>query len=315
MSITPSIQAPSSVVMVRPHYFAVNPETFDNAYQSDTPSSEIESRKAYDELTQAADTLQSHGVNVHLFEGDNPKTPDCVFPNNWFSTHAGGHIALYPMKAPNRRLERRQDVMEVLKSQYRVQDILDYSGLEHDNLYLEGTGAMVLDHMDRIAYAVTSDRTSSIVLERFCTHFNYEPMAFSAADAQGRAVYHTNVLMCIATNFAMIGSGMIQDPVRRADVLSRLSQGGRSIIELTEAQVARFAGNAIELQGQNGRILALSQTAFDALDDIQRTIITASATLVPLKIPTIELSGGSVRCTIAGVHLTTRHPNVLVHRS
>ncbi|WP_299549598.1 citrulline utilization hydrolase CtlX [uncultured Tateyamaria sp.] len=292
--------------MVRPHHFAVNSETFDNAFQSAIPSSADDANRAYQELTQAADTLRSHGVDVHLFDGDDPRTPDCVFPNNWFSTHVGGQIAVYPMMAPNRRLERRSDILDMLKTKFRVQDILDYSGLEHDGLYLEGTGAMVLDHVDRIAYAVKSDRTSQIALERFCTHFNYEPMAFHAADAQGRAVYHTNVLMCIATEFAMIGSCMIKDSARRDEVLHRLGQSSRIIIELSDDQISKFAGNAIELQGSAGRVLALSETALNALTPNQKAQISNSATLVALKIPTIELSGGSVRCTIAGIHLTPR---------
>ncbi|MEP3892413.1 MAG: arginine deiminase-related protein [Litorimonas sp.] len=292
--------------MVRPHHFAVNPETFDNAFQSANPTSGQDATKAYRELTEAADTLQSHGVDVHLFDGDDPRTPDCVFPNNWFSTHAGGRIAVYPMMASNRRLERRSDVLDMLKAKFRVQDILDFSGLEHDGLFLEGTGAMVLDHVDRIAYAVESDRTSQIALERFCTHFNYEPMAFHASDEQGRAIYHTNVLMCIATDFAMIGSCMIEDAARRDDLLNRLGQSGRIIIDLNETQIGRFAGNAIELQGSAGRILTLSETALNALCPDQKARISDSATLVALKIPTIELSGGSVRCTIAGIHLTSR---------
>ncbi|WP_317054315.1 citrulline utilization hydrolase CtlX [Roseovarius rhodophyticola] len=306
MTISKSLQAPSSVVMVRPHHFAVNSETFDNAFQSATPSSADDATRAYRELTEAADILRSHGVDVLLFDGEDPRTPDCVFPNNWFSTHTGGHIAVYPMMAPNRRLERRADVLDMLKTNFRVQDVMDYSGLEHDGLYLEGTGAMVLDHVDRIAYAVESERTSQIALERFCTHFNYEPMAFRAADAQGRAVYHTNVLMCIATEFVLIGSSMIEQTARRDEVLQRLSQSGRSVIELTEDQISKFAGNAIELQGASGRILALSETALNALDADQKALISDSATLVSLSIPTIELSGGSVRCTIAGIHLTPR---------
>ena len=165
---------------------------------------------------------------------------------------------------------------------------------------------MVLDHVDRIAYAVESERTSQNALERVCTHFNYEPMPFRAADAQGRAVYHTNVLMCIATDFVLIGSSMIQQTARRDEVLQRLGQSGRSVIELTEDQISKFARNAIELQGSDGRILALSETAMNALSAEQKTLISDSATLVPLNIPTIELSGGSVRCTIAGIHLTPR---------
>jgi hypothetical protein len=160
--------------------------------------------------------------------------------------------------------------------------------------------------LDRIAYAVESDRTSQIALERFCTHFNYEPMAFRAADEQGRAIYHTNVLMCIATDFAMIGSCMIAGLARRDDVLNRLGQSGRIIIDLSEDQIGKFAGNPIELQGSAGHLLALSETTLNAFTPDQNAKISDSATLVALKIPTIELSGGSVRCAIAGIHLTLR---------
>jgi hypothetical protein len=155
-----SIQAPSAVVMVRPHHFTVNTETaIDNVFQSSPHATDDLSLAAYDEITRAADTLRSHGINVHLFEDTDTQTPDSVFPNNWFSTHAGGHVAIYPMKAACRRRERRSDIIELLKSHYRVQEVIDYSGLEPDGLFLEGTGAMVLDHIDRVAYAVRSDRT------------------------------------------------------------------------------------------------------------------------------------------------------------
>jgi hypothetical protein len=302
----PSIQAPSSVVMIRPHHFSVNTETGDNVFQAAAPTGGDIAKQAYEEATAAAQILRDHGVRVHLFEGEDRRTPDCVFPNNWFSTHAGGHVALYPMMAPNRRLERRPDVIELLKQEYRVQDVIDYSGLEQDNLFLEGTGAMVIDHVDRVAYAVESDRTSPILLERFCTHFNYEPMAFAATDQRGVAVYHTNVLMCIATEFALIGADMITEANRRAEVVERLGRPGRHVIALSEAQINAFAGNAIELQGAEGRILALSETAFAALSEDQKTVIEQSTKLVPLPIPTIEMAGGSVRCTIAGIHLVRR---------
>lgn len=302
-----SVQAPAAVVMVRPHQFTVNTETaVDNSFQKVAKTSIHHSALAYDEMTRAVGILESHGVRVHMFDDEGDATPDSVFPNNWFSTHAGGHIAIYPMKALNRRLERRRDVIEMLKSEYRVQDVIDYSGLEPDKLFLEGTGAMVLDHIDRVAYAVESDRTNPIALERFSTHFNFEPMAFAAADQNGLPVYHTNVLMCIATEFAMIGMGMITDEARRKEIANRLQRSGRSIVDLSYEQITQFAGNAIELQGRDGRILALSQTAFDALDARQKAAIEQSATLVPLEIPTIELAGGSVRCTIAGVHLHRR---------
>ena len=210
------------------------------------------------------------------------------------------------MKSPKRRLERRWDIIDMLKCDYRVQDVIDYSGLEPDGLFLEGTGAMVLDHRERVAYAVESDRTNPIALERFCTHFNFEPMAFSAADPTGLPIYHTNVLMCIATEFAIIGIDMIKGGKRREEIVSRLESAGRAVLPLSYEQIVSFAGNAIELQGADGRLLALSKTAFDALEQKQIAEIERSAALVPLDIPTIEYSGGSVRCTIAGIHLAPR---------
>jgi hypothetical protein len=304
-----SIQAPSAVVMVRPHHFTVNTETAaDNSFQVLADTGEDLAAAAYGEITRAAQTLERHGVAVHLFEDEGTQTPDSVFPNNWFSTHAGGHVAVYPMKAESRRRERRSDVIEMLKTRYRVQDVIDYSGLEPDGLFLEGTGAMVLDHIDRVAYAVRSDRTDPIALERFCTHFNFEPMVFDARDGNGVPVYHTNVLMCVATGFAMIGTGMMSDPKRRDEVIARLERSGRSIVALSNKQIESFAGNALELQGKDGRILALSTTAFAALDVDQRTMIEESARIVALDIPTVERAGGSVRCTLAGIHLTMRNP-------
>jgi len=264
-------------------------------------------RMAFDEVTHAAETLEGHGVTVHLFEDAVPgRTPDSVFPNNWFSTHAGGHVALYPMYSPNRRLERRADVIDMLKQRYRVQDVIDYSGLEPDGLFLEGTGAMVLDHVDRVAYVVRSNRANPIALERFATHFNYEPMAFDAFDADGNAVYHTNVLMCIATSFAMVGFDLIPDAARRDEIRSRLRNTGREIIDLSAFQIGEFAGNAIELNGSNGPLLALSARALASLSTKQMETIERSAMIVPLRVPTIELAGGSVRCMLAGVHLPTR---------
>ncbi len=309
--IRSSVQAAGAVVMVRPHHFTVNTETAaDNAFQARINAAAAtetdQAARAFAEHSQAIEVLRTQGIRVHVFEGEDPNTPDCVFPNNWFSTHAGGHVAVYPMKAENRRRERRADVLEMLKRDYRVQDIIDYSGLEPDRLFLEGTGAMVLDHINRVAYAVESDRTNPIALERFCTHFNFEPMVFGAEDATGRSIYHTNVLMCIGTGFALIGAEMIPDPARRAEVISRLGEGGRDVITLTSAQIAGFAGNAIELMGREGPILALSQAAMDVLEADQQERIACHAKLVPLEIPTIELAGGSVRCTIAGIHLSAR---------
>jgi hypothetical protein len=275
-------QAPAAVVMVRPHNFTVNSQTADdNSFQAAGADLSGIAEKAFSEITDAAKTLRNHGVIVHIFEDEGTTTPDSVFPNNWFSTHAGGQIAIYPMRASNRRQERRFDIIEMLKSEYRVQQIVDYSGLEHDGLFLEGTGAMVLDHIDRVAYAVRSDRTNPVALERFATQFGFESMVFDACDAKGVAVYHTNVLMCIGTRFALIGTGMIRDIARRKDILVRLQASGREVIELRDDQIESFAGNALELDGHNGLILAMSTTALASLDPAQRTAIEACVKMFP----------------------------------
>jgi len=306
MSLFP--QAPSAVIMIRPHHFSPNEQTRqDNSFQSSASFDQKQlEQQAFNQVTQMAKELTEHGVVVHLFEDETTETPDSVFPNNWFSTHLGGQVAIYPMYAPNRRKERRNDVIELLKAQYRVQDVIDYSGLEYDNLYLEGTGAMVLDHVERVAYAVRSKRTDSHVLERFCSHFNFEPMVFDAQDDAGTSVYHTNVLMCIGSDFVMAGFNMMTDSVRRDQIIHRFENAGKTIISLTQQQISAFCGNAIELQGRSQRLLALSKTAYNALTTQQIATLEISVTLLPFDVSAIELAGGSVRCMLAGVHLSRR---------
>lgn len=305
------IQAPGAVVMIRPHRFHPNPETAsDNAFQRTDGSlarKEI-ARTAYDEVTTAAARLEAEGVRVHVFEDRGEKeTPDSVFPNNWFSTHPGGHVAIYPMYSPSRRRERRYDIIEMLKAEYRVQDVIDYSCLEFDDLFLEGTGAMVLDHIARVAYTARSNRADPIALERFCTHFNFEPMAFTTADEHGKSIYHTNVVMCIATDFAMVGLSMIDNPARREEIRTRLAEVGRVVIDLDFRQINEFAGNAIELSTGKDTILAISSRAAASLRPEQKEIIERSARILELSVPSIELAGGSVRCMLAGIHLARRH--------
>ena len=310
-----SAQAPSTVILVRAERFIPNPATAaDNAFQRDVPagqSDDATSIRAVAEMDAVAAALRAAGVTVHVFEDEDHTRPDSVFPNNWLSTHAGGKIAVYPMYASNRRHERRADVLELLKSQYRVQTIVDYSGLEPDGIFLEGTGAMVLDHVSRVAYLARSHRADTHVLERFCTDFGYEPMAFDAVDSAGVPVYHTNVIAGIGTDVAMIALEMIPDLDRREQVRERLSVTGRTFIELTEQQIREFAGNAVELCGRtpDGRrryLMAMSARARRSLRADQVEVIERSCEIVAVDIPTIELAGGSVRCMIAGVHLDRR---------
>jgi hypothetical protein len=301
-------QAPSAVVMIRPHHFCPNEETKqDNSFQASAIfDKNLIKKQAFEQVTSAVQVLQAEGIIVHTFEDEGIETPDSVFPNNWFSTHTGGHIAIYPMYAKNRRKERRNDIIELLKKQYRVQDVIDYSGLEYDEIYLEGTGAMVLDHIERVAYAAHSNRTDSHVLERFCSHFNFEPMFFDAKNKVGSSIYHTNVLMCIGTDFVMAGFEMITNLKRRAEIIQRFKSAGKRIVNLTEQQINAFCGNALELQGASGRILALSATAHAALTLEQKSVLEHSVKLIPLDVSAIELAGGSVRCMLAGIHLTKR---------
>ncbi len=302
-------QAPNSVVMIRPHNFCPNPETLeDNSFQSKSAISDpgTISQNAYQQVTEVEKQLNKVGIKVHVFEDTGTATLDSVFPNNWFSTHAGGHVALYPMYAQSRRKERRTDIIDFLKQHYRVQDVVDYSGLEYDHIYLEGTGAMVLDNIERVAYAARSKRTNSLALERFCTDFNYEPVMFDAFGSDGLPVYHTNVLMCIGSDFVMAGFDMITDAQRREEIIQRFKASGREIIPLTTNQIGAFCGNAFELSGNNGRYLALSKTAFDALTYQQKKVLQQSVTLLPLDVSTLELAGGSIRCMLAGIHLSAR---------
>lgn len=304
----PITQAPPAVVMIRPHQFVPNPATIvDNAFQS-IPSGTREevSRAAYDEVTVMAEQLRDAGVTVHLFEDETHTAPDSVFPNNWFSTHNSGQVAVFPMHSPSRRSERRPDIIDTLKAGYHVPVVYDYSGLEHDGLFLEGTGSMVLDHLQRVAYVCRSTRVSEPALQRFCTDFDYHAFVFDAFDPSGTRIYHTNVLMAIATEYALIGLSAITDARQRRRVRGHIEATGRRVIDLSMEQLTEFAGNAIELQGRDGRILVMSRRAVATLTDAQREVIEASSRIMPVDIGTIEHAGGSARCMLAGIHLGPR---------
>ena len=306
------LQSPSAVVMVRPHRFTPNPQTaHDNTFQSTaannktSPTSSL-ADKAYEEVSHVAERLREAGVEVHLFEDlGKLDTPDSVFPNNWFSTHSGGHIALYPMFAHNRRRERRYDIIDMLKADYRVQDVIDYSGLEADGLFLEGTGAMVLDHVERVAYACLSQRTSEVLLERFCTHFNYEPMAYPTLGEAGKPVYHTNVMMCLGETFAVICADCIDDKKERKMVLDSLRGDEKEVILITEDQVNNFAGNMLEVKGADDRrYLVMSKSAHQSLTKKQIAQIEEHVTILSSSLDTIEAcGGGSARCMMAEIFL------------
>ena len=296
--------------MIRPSQFYPNPETaLDNAFQQEVAaeSSDLLTARARAEFDEAARMLSAAAVKVHVFDDTPaPEKPDAIFPNNWFSTHHDGRIALYPMYTPSRRAERRSDVIASLQQQYRVSGIVDYSPFEEQGLYLEGTGSLVLDHENRIAYVSLSRRADRELVEKFCADFDYEPVAFRSSSDDGRPIYHTNVMLCVGTQFALVGLEIIDDPAQRETVRSRLAATGKTIIALDRNQIANFAGNALELQNDREKLLVLSARAAAHLTATQRATIERFARILPLSLPTIELAGGSARCMLATIHLPVR---------
>jgi hypothetical protein len=300
-------QSTGSVLMIRPGRFYPNPETaIDNAFQRDANCGSdgltLVARKEFDAAVQ---TLRAAGVNVHVFEDTaEPEKPDAVFPNNWISTHHDGRIALFPMYSALRRRERRQDIVDELRKHYRVTEVIDYSAFEDEGCCLEGTGSLVFDHLNKIAYVSLSNRSNPKVIQRFVDDFSYEPVTFTSIGSNGRPIYHTNVMMCIGTGFAMVGLEMIPNKVERQRVRARLEKTEKEIVELAADQIANFTANAIELHNKDGeKLLVLSSRAARALTEEQRETLTRYAPLVPLELPTIELGGGSARCIMATIHL------------
>jgi len=306
-SATSPTQSTDSVLMVRPCRFYPNPETAaDNAFQRRTEGDADElSTAARMEFDVAVATLRNSGVCVHVFDDtSDPAKPDAVFPNNWISTHHDGRVALFPMYSPLRRRERRNDIVDELRKQYRVTEVIDYSIFESEASYLEGTGSLVLDHVNRIAYVSLSNRSTEKVIRRFAEDFGYEPVTFTSIGLDGKPIYHTNVMMCVGTDFALVGLSMIPNETERHRLQARLDASGKEIVELTADQVTNFAGNAIEVEnGQGERLLVLSARAVPTFNERQRTMLRRHVRLVPLTLPTIELAGGSARCMVAEIYL------------
>lgn len=302
------VQSPTSVAMIRPHHFSPNPETLpDNTFQAEpTIPADRVAERAYAEVTAMAETLRREGVEVQLFDDSTGLTPDSVFPNNWLSTHGGGDLVLYPMAVANRRRERRTDILAALRHQYRVSSIVDYSVLEDDDYYLEGTGVMVLDRVQRIAYVCRSHRVSPPALARFCDDFRYRPVVFDALDRTGRPIYHTNVMMSVGTQLALVGFDTMPQIADRHAVHDSLRASGHEIVALTREQIENFAGNAFEVVGRDGPRTVMSRRALSSLRPDQRAAIEGLAPIVAVDVPTIELAGGSARCMIVGIHLETR---------
>lgn len=303
-------QLASTVMMIRPARFESNPLTAaSNRFQGRSSSSPEEQHAiALREFDGLAAALREAGIEVIVVDDTvEPHTPDAIFPNNWISMHADGRVVLYPMEAENRRTERRHDIIDYLDKHARrqVTDVVDLSAHEDAGHFLEGTGSMVLDRANRVAYACISSRTHLDPLGEFAQRMGYDVVAFDAVDSGGVPIYHTNVLMNVGEQLAVICAEAIPRDEQRNAVLARLRETGHDILELSYAQLDAFAGNMLELRNNNGeRVLAMSQQAYDSLNQEQRATLAANARIVKAPIDNIESSaGGSVRCMLAEVHL------------
>ncbi len=301
-------QSASAILMIRPANFGFNVETeLSNAFQSKKVSDyNIVKEKAKQEFQSAVETLRSKNINVIVIEDtESPVKPDAVFPNNWISFHPDGTIVLYPMLAPNRRLERRLDIIENLKKSFQVNKIVDLSFHENENHFLEGTGSIVFDHQNKIAYACLSARTDKTLLENTSKQLGYKPISFTATDKNSQEIYHTNVMMCVAEKFAVVCLESIKNKTEKEQVLNTLLETNHEVVAISLEQMNQFAGNMLEINSTEGKkYLAMSQSAFNAISSSQKKTMEKYCELLPLNINTIEtIGGGSVRCMMAEIFL------------
>ena len=305
-------QYTNTILMVEPVNFNYNPETAVNNYFQNQVDDEAETiqNQALAEFKNMVSTLRSKGVNVITIKDTlDPHTPDSIFPNNWISFHEDGTVVQYPMYATNRRLERREeDVLSLLEEKgFEITDVLDFTTAEDDDIFLEGTGSIILDRVNDLAYAAISQRTDEDLFIEFCEELEYTPIIFNAnqtVDGKRLPIYHTNVMMCIADDYAVICLATIDDKKERKYVVENLKESGKEIIAITEEQMHKFAGNMLQVGGLGQKYLVMSKTAFNSLTEDQINIIQKYNPILPVEIDLIEkLGGGSARCMMAEVFL------------
>jgi hypothetical protein len=299
--------------MIRPVRFGFNEQTASSNTFQDTSlagqpieRSQANAQREFDEMVRQ---LRASGVDVMVYDDTaDPHTPDSIFPNNWVSFHYSGTVVLYPMQAENRRLERRQDIIDDLSQHFHVSKVVDLTTFENEGKYLEGTGSLVLDRMNRVAFACLSPRTNADVLTEFSNRTGYKTISFRAVDDTGSAVYHTNVLMSIGDTFAVICLQAIQDLDERLMVRQELERLGKRVIEITPEQMNAFAGNMLLVSTIKGqKLLVMSKQAHQSLTDKQIDVLDDYATLQIFDLSTIEANGGgSARCMMTEVHLPSK---------
>lgn len=303
-------QTTHTILMVEPVAFGFNEQTAVNNYfqQNDFKSKSDIQQLAIVEFREMVEILRANGVNVLVVKDtEQPHTPDSIFPNNWISFHEGGQVVLYPMFAKNRRYERRNDIIQLIEDKGTViNNVDDFAFWEEQNMFLEGTGSMVLDRINKIAYAALSERTDKSLFLQFCKVFEFKPVYFSANQSVGEKrlpVYHTNVMMSIATEYAIICADSIDNEDERKKVIHSLKKSGKEIILISEEQMHCFAANMLQVENTEGKhLLVMSQSAFDSLEESQIDQLKSYNKLIIIKIPTVEkIGGGSVRCMMAEI--------------
>lgn len=298
--------------MIRPAAFGFNEETAANNFFQSNPSvsPELIQQKALQEFNNMVGLLKSHDITVMVIDDTSePIKPDAIFPNNWITTSPEGIIALFPLYAPNRRAEKREDIIHMLAEKYIVKDLQDWSEFETEGRFLEGTGSMVIDYNNNMIYAAVSERTSLTVLEKFASANGYQAIVFIATDKNGKAVYHTNVVMSLGDEFAILCEEAIEEEWELIAVRQLLESTNHTIIAITRNQMHAFAGNMLQVKNSKGEIfLVMSQTAYDSLKKEQLRMLEAYAQLLPIAVPTIEkVEGGSVRCMMAEIFLERKN--------
>jgi hypothetical protein len=300
------MQTTNNLLMIRPVDFKFNEQTAsNNMFQQDSDETNVQ-QNALQEFDSFVLALRKNGINVTVINDTlQPETPDSIFPNNWISLHEDGTVVLYPMFSENRRLERRQDIIEELSNKFFVSQLIDLSDYENKNQFLEGTGSLVLDRKAKIAYACRSLRTSEDVIEDFCAQTGYTYLLFNALDGTGFPIYHTNVMMCIAEEFAVICLDAISDLNQRDEVVNSLSNNGKTVMDITIDQMNQFAGNMLQVKNdKNEPLLVMSEQAFNALTKEQIDFLETYNKIVTAPLDTIEKhGGGSARCMLAEIHL------------
>ncbi|MEJ8597922.1 amidinotransferase [Riemerella anatipestifer] len=304
------MQTTNTVLMIEPMAFGYNAQTAENNYfQVNSENTDTQS-KALQEFKNFVEKLRSKGITVVSIQDTlEPHTPDSIFPNNWVSFGADGRVILYPMYAPNRRDERRMDILENLKNQgFKINEVVDLTSSEKDNVFLEGTGSIIFDHDNKLAYGSVSLRLDEKLFREFCEKFGYTPIVFHSYQTAGTErlpIYHTNVMMCVADRFVVICLDCIDDLQERQNVVDTIKKSGKEIIEISEEQMQNFAGNMLQVHNDEGKkFLVMSQSAYQSLSTNQIESIEKYSEIIYSDLNTIETNGGgSARCMLAEVFL------------